>query len=277
MTSTAEEVEVVVVEVEVEESNTDVGSSNGDSNEEDEEASFSTAMANPVQWWPLDTYQSHVHAGVFLFLWVVFDCADGQVARLCGRGTRTGRILDGMVDCWVVVACLMVVRNLMDEQYGYGTWWTYIAGYSMWWHTLTYDKLKNIFSERVLGEGECVGETPEGVYQELMCARGIDVPLLRFYYHYTSLQRWMHPAPPHHSYTKQECQAFAQRHRGTMRLASFLGLSAHVVGLYVAFFATYYMGETAILALHFYYIVILNILCLVVGYQSRTMSKVKGA
>ena len=42
--------------------------------------------------------------GLLLFLFVVLDCSDGQLARLKGSGTKIGRLLDGIADYTVTAA-----------------------------------------------------------------------------------------------------------------------------------------------------------------------------
>lgn len=76
-------------------------------------------------------YQAHAHA--IFFAWVVSDCADGQVARLCGRGTRMGRMFDGMVGTVDLFANLFMVDAVMEDHNGHssGRWLTIRAGCSL--------------------------------------------------------------------------------------------------------------------------------------------------
>jgi hypothetical protein len=46
-------------------------------------------------------------AGVFIILYNVVDCSDGQLARMNGTGTHLGRILDGVADYVVSLACYL--------------------------------------------------------------------------------------------------------------------------------------------------------------------------
>jgi hypothetical protein len=49
-------------------------------------------------------HQSSVIGAIFYILFVIFDCSDGQLARLKNNGTKIGRLLDGIADYIVVVA-----------------------------------------------------------------------------------------------------------------------------------------------------------------------------
>ena len=226
---------------------------------------------------PLTRYEAIMNASFFMLAWIVSDCADGQVARLCQRGTRTGRILDGLIDGAVVVPNLTVVSKIL-EAIGYSSSLTIVSGFSLWFHTLTYDNMKNMYMEGVLPISECDGETPKSVYEEYKKASGLDAVLLRIYYHYLRLQtacQWTENRPTSRLSSKKERMEFAVKHAFTMRLASFLGVSAHVVGFYISYFSFYYVGESALLALHFYFIVVLNALGIYVVYLQKKMVEKK--
>ena len=54
------------------------------------------ALMSPFAFAPLA-------AAVCLLLSMIFDCSDGQLARLRGGGSVSGRIFDGYVDYWVAI------------------------------------------------------------------------------------------------------------------------------------------------------------------------------
>ena len=47
--------------------------------------------------------------GLFYLLFNVFDCSDGQLARLKKNGTHTGRIIDGIADYIAAIAVFIGV------------------------------------------------------------------------------------------------------------------------------------------------------------------------
>src|SRR3974377_865154 len=46
----------------------------------------------------IGTHQFIIFAAASFFMCNIFDCADGQLARLKKNGTRVGRIIDGLID-----------------------------------------------------------------------------------------------------------------------------------------------------------------------------------
>jgi hypothetical protein len=64
-------------------------------------------------------------ASVFYLLCNVFDCADGQVARLKKNGTKTGRIIDGFIDYIVSIAVFAGIPYGLSSMYQGGiiTYW----------------------------------------------------------------------------------------------------------------------------------------------------------
>ncbi|MCA9646293.1 MAG: CDP-alcohol phosphatidyltransferase family protein [Polyangiaceae bacterium] len=100
--------------------------------------------------WP---FAYHVQlGGVFLFWSAVWDCADGQLARMRGTASTFGRMLDGVADLVVSICGMGGAVVLMLQDY-HDPWWygvivvvlgllTIYTGSS---HTATYDMYKNVF------------------------------------------------------------------------------------------------------------------------------------
>ena len=68
--------------------------------------------------------------GIFLLIWAnLYDSADGQLARMTGKKTRWGRILDGFAgDVWFVTIYAAICFRLMPQaipflpEYNWGIW-----------------------------------------------------------------------------------------------------------------------------------------------------------
>jgi hypothetical protein len=99
------------------------------------------------------SYPHHLQwAGLLIFLSAVFDCADGQLARLRGTSSAFGRMLDGIADLVVSIAAvgggIWVVSHAVSEP-----WWLQLALFVMAvttavtgsFHTSMYDHYKNVF------------------------------------------------------------------------------------------------------------------------------------
>lgn len=226
----------------------------------------------PLGW---DPASSMFTAGALMFIWIVSDCTDGQVARLCKRGTRTGRILDGVVDGLVIFPNCLVIGMLLKNRYGEAyTLLSVLGGLSLWIHALTYDKIKNVYMENALPQSECDGETVESVTAEYKAAyakdpRSLDTTLLAIYRIYMVAQNMF----TSDAATKAEAARLAllakcddeyhaqyrRQFAWVVRLASFMGISAHVAGLYVAYFAAIFYWD-ALYYVELYFAVALNLL-----------------
>ncbi|MEZ4224957.1 MAG: CDP-alcohol phosphatidyltransferase family protein [Polyangiaceae bacterium] len=95
----------------------------------------------------------HMQLGALcIFLSAIFDCADGQLARMRGTSSALGRMLDGAADLVVSVATVgggaFVVWSKFND-----TWWTGAIALALClatavtgsYHTSTYDHYKNVF------------------------------------------------------------------------------------------------------------------------------------
>lgn len=181
-------------------------------------------------------------AGFFLFLAVILDCADGQLARARGGGSRVGRILDGFVDVLVLFPAYVILGFGIKEFFG--TTWIMIAavaGFSTWIHCIVYDKLKNLYLAQTMPEaGGAEGtETVAELRREQEEARHNGSVLERFllwvYVGYLHVQERFASGSTEkqaHAQTPARIEAFRTRHKQTMHMASYLGLGSHMFIIY---------------------------------------------
>ena len=92
---------------------------------------------------------------------LVFDCADGQLARLKKNGTRMGRVLDGTVDyISTISAYLGIALGLKPPAWTAGRWWMLLvaAGASNIFHSIAIDYYRtrylNVILDTIHGEDE---------------------------------------------------------------------------------------------------------------------------
>jgi len=57
-------------------------------------------------------------AALSMFLSMVFDCADGQLARATGTGSQWGRFIDGIADVLVVISYCSMLATVLLYRYG---------------------------------------------------------------------------------------------------------------------------------------------------------------
>lgn len=233
---------------------------------------YDSEFHTPLGWEP---NQSLAMASFLMFSWIVSDCADGQVARLCKRGTRTGRILDGFVDGLVLAPNCGILGLMCAHRYGEPHYMLFsiIAGVSLWVHAIVYDKVKNVYMENALPQSECDGETVESVRAEYHAAKAknplaLDSILLGIYVIYLTAQAaFTSDAASKAEIARHTLLAtcnddyhsmFISRYQNLVRLASFMGISAHVVGLYIAYFTAIFYWD-ALFYVQVYFAVVLNL------------------
>lgn len=197
-----------------------------------------------------------VLAGGLFVLSAVFDCSDGQLARLRGTSSPFGRMLDGAVD---MVVQLAVVPGFVAHvwwkaggpgpaAHGGGQWmpaalWLILgigATASGALHTTLYDRYKNIYLHHTQpSKGE--GEDPE----DLASSRGDAGDWLRRHVAVPYLARqmrvlaWLDPYIPGRfrdmpRYSPETAERFRREQRGLMRGWTFYGIGTHIFGLAVA-------------------------------------------
>ncbi|TDH65742.1 hypothetical protein CCR75_002026 [Bremia lactucae] len=223
-----------------------------------------------------DSSHSLLMAALLMLLWIVSDCTDGQVARLCKRGTRTGRILDGVVDGLVIAPNFWIMGDVMQHHYGGNVMYFHLcfwAGMSLWFHAIIYDKIKNVYMENALPRSECESETAASVLAEYRAARkqsacALDTILLGIYTVYLAVQATFASDAAYRAEVDRQAllasctsayhAVYRQKFADLVRVASFLGISAHITAVYVAYFLAIFHWDV-IFYMQFYPLVLLNI------------------
>lgn len=183
-------------------------------------------------------------AGFCLFASVILDCADGQLARARGGGSRVGRILDGFVDSLVLVPAYVLIGMAVLEEFGL-TWFiiTAIAGFSTWARTIVYDNIRGRFIAGTSTHADASAgiETRADVLADYEKARQsgslLERFLLRLYLGFLTVRDRLAPGSGDAEpvvYTHEQTVAYRQKHRRTMHLAALLGLGTHMLLIYTS-------------------------------------------
>ena len=187
--------------------------------------------------------------GAIVYLSILLDCADGQLARLRGTSTMVGRALDGVVDVIPIAAVFLGFAALLLRS-GYSFWLVNAVGWSAGvaykWHVHGYDHAKNLYLHNVQPPDARKGALPtfEEIEEERQryLARGdrLGAALLGVLAGVTRGQRtgWQvgrmgldRPAMQ----TDAEREAYRDAFRFTMRLWSWNGVASHYLVFLVAF------------------------------------------
>jgi phosphatidylglycerophosphate synthase len=173
--------------------------------------------------------------GALLLVSVVFDCADGMVARLRGGGTRFGMLLDGAVDQvggWCVWFGLCWAHGAL-----YGGWWTWpLMGTvlaSALVHVILYDGYKNNYVRHLEPDRDPTPPEDYGTLTPLerFFARGADAYYTRVY---PFLAKYV--GGQEDALMTRDPGLFRRHFERPMRLMSFMGLGTTLAFIYVAAF-----------------------------------------
>lgn len=174
-------------------------------------------------------------AGLLLFLSVIFDCCDGQLARAREISSTTGAILDGIADYAVGIAfalgsCYFMVTRLESPWY----WLLGLAGSgSTAVQSAMFDHAKTRYIARVGGgyaeREEDVARVTRNRAQALTEGRYGDAILFWVYEQYSRAQHAALAIPP-----VANPSAYRAANAGRMRLWTFLGIGTHFALAYLA-------------------------------------------
>ena len=172
------------------------------------------------------------------------DCADGQLARLTGRGSPEGRIIDGLGDL-VVNLCIFAgsVVGLVHggRTLGYALALVAFAGLCKVITNMHYDRAISRYADRLCdGEHEGFIDNPEEARAFARKTRGFNRLIWAVYSVYLRLQtlgaeaynKAKAPAP---FATTEEAEAYSRTMLPLLSIWSFVGPSAHA--LYFLVFA----------------------------------------
>lgn len=94
-----------------------------------------------------------------MLAWLVLDGADGQVARLTGKASTTGRVVDGLADYAVFVLVYIALAYVSDPEYGT---WASIAGWLAGASHIVQAALYELQREKYVAWTNAEGPLPRG-------------------------------------------------------------------------------------------------------------------
>ena len=170
--------------------------------------------------------------GALLFmLYNIFDCADGQLARLKGNGSNLGRIIDGFGDYIAGVSVYLAIgfgfaNNTNDPLF----FWmlTIAAGFSNVAQSMTLDYYRNRYLDYAFNRDLLLGESLNTYYHEfneLKKEKGylISKSLFKIYFWYCSLQFSFSSKSSKTEPVKYDRDDFLKKNKIIIRFWTFLG------------------------------------------------------
>ncbi|HHH10837.1 MAG TPA: CDP-alcohol phosphatidyltransferase family protein [Sorangium sp.] len=186
-------------------------------------------------------------AGLMLLCSIVFDCADGQLARLRGSSSTLGRVLDGFMDI-AAPTCVFLGQAALLLSVGAPPLWVWPVGLftalSLVWHASAYDVGKNLYLHCSRPDFSLGGDTLLSVAhmkemraKELAAGRRFAALLLTVWMAWTKPQmKAMRPwfGPERTPQDDDERALYVQHMGAQMRWLSWLGFGTHLFLLTLA-------------------------------------------
>jgi phosphatidylglycerophosphate synthase len=201
---------------------------------------------------------------IFYLLFNVFDCADGQLARLKKNGTRFGRTLDGIADytaTFFIYVGILIGYGYKHDAAGY--WWFIIlAGtLSQTIQAILADYHRTRFLDYVndrIGTFEDEVKEFQDDYEQLKKEKGhlIYKLLLRLYIGYSSIQLKLTPANNEQKKIKRyDKDDFYKKNKLIIHLWSYLGPTTKITFLIICSFFSrfdvFFLGMMTVFNVYF--------------------------
>lgn len=186
-------------------------------------------------------------AALLLLASVILDCMDGQLARAKGGGTRMGRILDGVVDAFVLAPFYTLLGVDILQRFGWAHFaLVVVAALSTFMRTTVYDRVKAFYLAHTLPSAKADGvETMDEVLAEYAQIKKTGTLFEKFL-------MWMYvdgqlkygrmfsgrkeDAMATSELTAERVAAYRARFSVSMRLVTFMGLGTHMIVIYTSVF-----------------------------------------
>lgn len=179
------------------------------------------------------THQAFIYGAILILLYNVFDCSDGQLARLKKNGTAVGRILDGIADYVVSVAAYFgIAFGFANGSSNPLLWWiiTAAAGFSNALQSGLLDFYRTRYLDYVLQRVSVLDDgirTFEEEFERLKKNRGryFDKAVIWIYLGYSKIQQKVTNPNSQPEVVKPEISAeeYAKNNSWLIRLWTFLG------------------------------------------------------
>jgi hypothetical protein len=179
----------------------------------------------------------------------IFDNADGQLARLTRKGSRSGRALDGLADHLVFVSIYahLSLRYIAAGGSQYVWLLALAAGASHSWQSAAADYFRNAWLYFAKGSSGAELDSAASLQIAFDRLSWQDAPwkkfLLRLYLNYTRQQEWL---SPYLSQLKQRAEetndssvahSYLEASRSSIKLLNLLATNPRMILLFVLLFA----------------------------------------
>jgi phosphatidylglycerophosphate synthase len=214
---------------------------------------FSLFIGVGGAWLLIKNYPSSpILFALSVYLALIFDCVDGQLARSRDQASLSGRILDGMVDYLNSAAFFIAMVEFTIKNSGMGItsiWiWAVIGALSMFAHSIAHDLYRqNYITYAIKDYPEKNYPTSEinNEYRGAFAHKEYSkIIILTLYLFYIKVQNIFHSQPGENKNQYQYDETFAiiyrRYNRSLIRAWSLIGMSAHLTCFFIASLIAYF-------------------------------------
>lgn len=203
-------------------------------------------------------YYDNLLSGFFLCVAsIVFDCMDGQLARLRNKCSYVGRVFDGLSDCFVSLSLITVMfvklveNEYVNENFG---WLMYFCGLVMYQQqAMMYDSMKNIYVQMEQGPPPWVEikEINLEIFKYRESKQYFKLFTLIFYKRgYLTCQKYTAPINIDSTEYNQE---FRDDWYNFLEFAAWGGTGSHMFFIYTSILLNWFFSTTIFYWLFFFY------------------------
>jgi phosphatidylglycerophosphate synthase len=180
------------------------------------------------------TPEAGIAAAAAYFSCNTLDCADGQLARLRGKPSPFGYIVDGSIDYVASVAVFVgIAHNLAVQKPGQHNWWLVatVAGFCCAWQCAIVDRKRMEWDHKVYGKRRDPAATERffAAHLELYRQQGshlLERGMIRGYLFYSKLcSRLISRHQEETAESSSSAEAWAAHNRPVLRMALWMGPS----------------------------------------------------
>lgn len=197
-------------------------------------------------FYSVGTHHAFIIGAILILLYNVFDCSDGQLARLKKNGTAVGRILDGIADYLVSVAVYFgIAFGYANTSSNPTLWWiiTAAAGFSNALQAGLLDFYRTRYLDYVLNRASVLDEGIKifkDEFERLKNVKGryFDKAVIWIYLKYSHIQQKVTDPKTEEEKNKPEISSkeYEKNNRWLIHLWTFLGPTTQWTFLFITSF-----------------------------------------
>ena len=182
-----------------------------------------------------------LYGAVLFMLYNIFDCSDGQLARLKKNGTHAGRIIDGIADYITAIAVFTGLGiGYPDHHFSPGSWYLllFAAAISNLIQSILVDYYRNRFLDYVLERKSTFEEDMDSFHKEYDALKNLkdkwlDKWIIRTYFKYSAFQERLIPKKKGEKLFKAAPRDYYKKNKTAIRLWVTIGPTSQVTALMI--------------------------------------------